>query len=268
MRVSAAAVAIAVTLLACDPSPEPAPGTAAASLRAVVTHPRATLTTLDADTLADSARVTRLLPAPDGGAVAYVLDDPARARHGVLAVVTPTADRPRMVWPDGVRDAWWTTPQTLAFTTQAGARATVDVRADSFDVAPVLDSLPMSPPAATAPPADDTPARARVTAYVDSVYVQPGGQPTSADLRYQVRHVLVSPDRTLAAVYVAGSDAAGRTVNPAWYAVDPRTGAVFPMDQVVGPVAELPQAAGAWTETGQFLYAKGLRLWEAAFTMR
>jgi hypothetical protein len=270
MRTSAAVAAIAATLLACDPSParDAAPGSSTASLRAVVTHPRAALTSLDADTLTDSARVTRLVPAPDGGAVAYVLDDPARARSGVLAVLTQGAERPRLVWGERVREVWWTTPHTLAFTTPAGGRATVDVRADSFDTAPVLDSLPMSPPAPDTPPADDTPARARVTAYVDSLYVQPGGQPTSADLRYQVRRVLVSPDGTLAAVYVAASDGAGRTVNPAWYAVDPRTGAVFAIDQVVGPVAELPQGAGEWTATGQFLYTKGLRLMEAAFTRR
>jgi hypothetical protein len=64
-------------------------------------------------------------------------------------------------------------------------------------------------------------------------------------------------------VYAVASDSAGRRSNPSWYLLDARSGRMEPLDQVTGPVDELPEAAGGWSGADHFVYAKGVALWDA-----
>jgi hypothetical protein len=69
----------------------------------------------------------------------------------------------------------------------------------------------------------------------------------------------MAPGGGLAAFYVTAS---GQS-NPAWYALDVRSGAVAPIDEVTGPAAEMAEGAAGWTADGHFVYAKQLAIWEA-----
>jgi hypothetical protein len=110
-------------------------------------------------------------------------------------------------------------------------------------------------------------ARVRATRYIDSLRLQPEGVPTEGRLRYEVVRILRAPADSLAVFHVVARDRAdpprSRRANPAWYALDLRTGAVTPIDSITGDATPLPDAAGAWTEGRRFVYAKGLVLYEA-----
>jgi hypothetical protein len=113
----------------------------------------------------------------------------------------------------------------------------------------------------------------RASAYIDSLRTQPGGRPERSALLYRVRTILMAPEGDLAAFYVtaadsgqrrrASADSAAGQVNPGWYALDVRSWAVAPIDEVVGPAAEMPASAAGWTADGRFVYAKRLAIWEA-----
>ena len=266
-------LAALTAVLGCSEG-EPKVDTAAprAVLTDVSTRERGRLSEIGGDTLSDSARVLRVLPEPDGSSVAYLFADPMRAVSAGLAIMQEGATRAQLVWPDSVTTVRWTGPGTLAFTTSSGTganeRVVLDVHAESISVSAVVDSSRRPAAAPAAPRADDAAVRARATRYIDSLHVQPQGQPQNSALRYRVLSVLASPDGELAVFYVAADDGTGTRVNPAWYAIDPRQGRVFRLDQVVGPAAEMPEEGAGWTETGRFLYAKGLALWEGQFSRR
>jgi len=271
--------AAALALAACD-SPRGGAGqgektTGGAAPLAVSTTQRTVLRAVARDTLSDSARIVRVVPEPDGDAVAVVFADPERRIRAGLGLVQRDGGAPaQLLWPDSVSTVRWTAPHAISFSTETGrgAYVVVDVHAQDAKVTPHDSARAGS--AATGDPAnaDTVPAvaaardaaRRRAIAFLDSVHVQPTGRPQgSAALRYEVRSLLMSPGGRLAAFYASATDSAGRQVNPAWYIVDPRGGAVAVVDEVVGPASELPEGAGGWTET-TFVFAKRLGLYEAA----
>jgi hypothetical protein len=103
----------------------------------------------------------------------------------------------------------------------------------------------------------------RTRTYIDSVHVQPGGVSRSSPLTYSVTRIVPSPDGSLAAFHAAARDSSGSFSNPSWFVLDRSSGAVTPLDQVTGPVTELPAPVGEWGGNTSFFYAKGQALWEA-----
>jgi hypothetical protein len=73
----------------------------------------------------------------------------------------------------------------------------------------------------------------------------------------------VAPGGRFGAFYAMATDSAGRRTNPSWYALEVETGAVGRIDEIVGPVGEMPERAAGWTADGRFLYAKRQTIWEA-----
>jgi len=219
-------------------------------------------TVVGADTLSDSAYVTGVYPEADGEAVAFTFADPRRRVSAGLALAQRKAPAPALLWPDSVGAVWWSAPHAVAFTTQSGTgvHAVVDVHAERATV--TEDSAARAPAAgARAGPSD--PARVRATAYIDSVHLQPAGRPQGSALRYTVTATRTSPDGRLTAFYAVATDNAGRQTNPAWYAMNDDGGGVTPIDEVVGPLGEMPETAAGWTADGRFVYAKRQTLWEA-----
>ncbi|HET7459507.1 MAG TPA: hypothetical protein VFJ74_17785, partial [Gemmatimonadaceae bacterium] len=130
----------------------------------VSTAQRATVVGFMHDTLSPAARISALYPGvgADSAVVAFVFADSARgvgAGLGVLDLRAPGGERmARLAWPDSVGAVWWSGPHVLAFVTQRGVTAKVDVNADTLAVA--LDSgraahaaPPATPPAAPPVPA-------------------------------------------------------------------------------------------------------------------
>jgi hypothetical protein len=223
-----------------------------------------------ADTLSDSATVTRVIPEPDGEAVAFIFTAPARRVTAGLALIDRARARAQLVWPDSVSSAWWSGPHRLAFqsaTGDRGVRAVVDVHASVLQpVDAAQDTAPRATPSAGAAIAA---AEVRATAYIDSLRVQPDGVPQSGSLRYTVTRIVPAPSDSLAAFYViARGPAGGERLNPAWYALDLRSNRIAPIDSITGPARALPGGAGAWADSARFVYAKGPALIEARVTRR
>jgi len=219
-------------------------------------------TVVGADTLSDSAYVTGVYPEADGEAVAFTFADPRRRVSAGLALAQRKAPAPALLWPDSVATVWWSAPHAVSFTTRSGTgvHVVVDVHAER---AAVTDDSAARAPAAGAKARPSDPARARATAYIDSVHVQPAGRPQGSALRYTVTDTRTSPDGRLTAFYAVATDSAGRQTNPAWYAMNADGGGVTPIDEVVGPLGEMPETAAGWTADGRFVYAKRQTLWEA-----
>ena len=266
-------------LAACDASRDagqgdrPA-GAAAGGALAVTTTPRTTLRVVGRDTLSDSARVVRLVPEPDGDAVAFVFADPERRIHAGLGIVQRDTAAVQLLWPDSVSGVWWRGPHAIAFSTATGrgSYVVVDVHAKEATVTPAGAGSDAAGPApgdtAAAITAARDAAQRRAIAFVDSLHVQPTGQPQKGSaLRYEVRSVLMAPGGRMGAFYASATDSAGRRVNPAWFVIDPRSGAVAQVDEVVGPAAELPETAGGWTES-TFVYARRLGLYETVVSTK
>lgn len=257
---------IALAAAGCDsgtPQPDAAPAATTLEIRAAQ---RADLRVVGADTLSDTARVRSIAVEPDGEAVAFVFADAGRGIGAGLGLSRAGEDAAQLVWPDSVSAAWWPRPHTLAFVTTRGTRIVVDVHAERLQV--IEDSAASGPGGPPAPPAAPERARARAVTYVDSVRVQPAGQPQGTALRYEVASVIPAPSQPLAAFHVLATDGAGGRSNPAWFAVDTASGAVARIDEVVGPPDELPLEAGGWTSDGRFVYAKGFTLWSAEVVRR
>lgn len=264
-RLPALAAALLAALAACTAADDGSAGaerTAPAAPLAVRTEQRIDVRFIGQDTLSDSAHVVGVFPESDGDAVAFTFADPVRGISTGLALTRRGAPTPGLVWPDSVTAVWWSAPHALAFTTASGrgVQAVVDVR-DASAVVAVDSALRAPAPPASTNPRDPT--RARATAYIDSLRVQPGGQPQGSALRYEVATLRVAPDGRLGAFYTVAFDSAGRRANPAWYAIDVETGAVALVDEIVGPVGEMPESAGGWTADGRFVYAKRQTIWEA-----
>jgi hypothetical protein len=220
-------------------------------------EPRFELRIVGSDTLGDSARVVALIPEPDGDAVAIRFADPGKRVASGLAIADRARPTPQLLWPDSVTAAWWNTPHTVVFTTTTGrgVRAVVDVHAETLAVVDRPPDAAAAPPRAAAP---DERAAERARRWVDSVYVQPGGRPAHAELRYVVDTILPSFDGGWTAFHVVAQDSLGRASNPAWHLMARDGGGVIELERVTGPVSGLPGAAGAWSTTsGRFFYARG-----------
>ena len=233
----------------------------------VATGERRLVHAVGADTLSDAVAITRVVPEPDGDAVAIVFADASRRVSAGLALVDPPRGV-RLVWPDSVGAVWWSGPHRLAFQSATGTRgvhAVVDVHADTLrHVEAAHDTA--SPAPRSAEPAG---ARARATAYIDSLRVQPEGTPERGALRYTVTRVVPAPGDSLVAFYVvARGDGEGERLNPAWYVLDVASGHVASVDSITGPARTLPEEGAAWTQAGRFIYAKGASLAEARITRR
>ena len=216
------------------------------------------------DTLSDSARVVTVTPEPDGDAIAFTFADTVRGITAGLGIIDRRRAAAELIWPDSVMRAWWIEPHSLAFVTTTGsqgARVVVDVHAESLRT---VERRPAATPRTDSlPPGTLDAARARATTYIDSIRVQPGGQPQRSQLRYAVTGLLPAPRDSLWAFHVIARGTGGQRVNPTWYALDLRTGIVQPIDSVVGSAAILPEKAAAWVDGERFVYAKGPTLHEA-----
>lgn len=221
------------------------------------------------DTLSDSARISRVAVERDGDAVAFIFADAAHGVTSGVGISQRRANTAQLLWPDSVSAVWWAREHSVAFMTSSGvgARVVVDVHAEQISI---MEQGGDSLPGPTADPAERGLARARAVAFIDSLRVQPTGRPQTSPLRYLVTRVLHSPaDPSVAMFYVVASDSTGGArVNPAWYALDERSGMVLSVDEVVGLASEMQEGAGGWSSGGQFLYAKGTTLWEATVGMK
>lgn len=234
------------------------------SLRAVTTQ-RTAFQIVGSDTLSDSARVLGIHPEPDGDALLVLFTDPGRRVSSGLAIVDRKMAAPQLLWPDSVSAVWWTGPHTLAFTTTTGtgARLVVDVHAAELRIADTVITNLTRPSGANVV---DSAMMMRARTYTDSTRGQVAGVPQASALTYTVTRLIQSPDGRLGAFHTAARDAGGVLTNPAWYAIDRESGTVTPIDQVTGPIVELPANTGQWSESGSFFYAKGRALWEAEIT--
>lgn len=235
----------------------------------ISTERRADLAAIGSDTLSGSARFLSLLPEADGDAIVFTFSDSARGVTSGLGIIDRRLESPQLLWPDSVTRAWWIGPHSLAFATHTGTgvRVVVDVHAAELEVVTRGADSGTTKPSGTAP-ADSVQARARATTYIDSLRLQPGGQSDRSQLRYQVISLLTAPDGETGAFYVVASDSAGAHSNPAWYFLDYRSGQVLPIDEVTGPLDELPETAAAWSDDHRFVYVKGEQIHEAELTAR
>ena len=230
-----------------------------------VAEPLVTVTTIGVDTVSDSAWISQIKPEPDGGSVAFVFADPAKGATRALGIVQISGTQTsHLIWPDSVTSVWWSGPHELRFTagTGQGIYAVVDAHAATLEALAITDSA-RTPPR-PAPSADRAQAQAlsRAQSFVDSIRVQPEGTPQRSALRYRADTVIVATGDTLAAAHVsAGTE--GNSANPAWYVVHIESGAVQPIDSLVGSSAGLPRSAGSWDNSGRFYYAKERSIWRA-----
>lgn len=252
---------------ACDDThhDEAAAGTTAASVSgfAVTTGERGSMRIIGTDTLSDSAHIIAVAPEPDGDAIAFTFADAARGMSAGLGILERRRQLPQVLWPDSVGGAWWSGPHELTFVAATGtrwARIVVDVHAES------LHTLDRDPSSIQRPQASEPSpvVRARATAFIDSLHVQPIGQPQQSQLQYVVTTVLIAPRDSVGAFHVIARGAGGERVNPAWYAIDLRSGTVQSIDSIVGPAEIMPEGAAAWVNGERFIYAKGSTLHEAS----
>lgn len=223
----------------------------------------ASIRSVSQDTLSDSARVLRLVPEPDGRSTAVLFADPALGISSGLALLEPDRGRTLLVWPDSVGSVWWSGDHRLAFeslTGTAGVHAVVDVHADSLEH---LEAAHDTAPPVAIPAANMDAARARATAYIDSVRSQPEGKPQQGQLAYTVTAVEPSPRDSIVAFYVTARGRGDDRLNPAWYLLHLPSGRIAPIDSVTGSAHALPAEAAAWTSDGLLLYAKGSALHRA-----
>ena len=235
----------------------------------VATERRAELGAIGGDTLSEAARFLSLLPEADGDAIVFTFGDSTRKVTSGLGIIDRRLSSAQLLWPDSVTRAWWIGPHSLAFATRTGTgvRVVVDVHAAELEVVTRgADSGTTGPAARIA--GDTIEARARATRFLDSLRVQPGGQSDRSQLRYQVIALRTAPGAAMGAFYAAASDSTGARTNPAWYFIDYSTGQVLPIDEVTGPISELPETAAAWSENGRFIYVKGRQIHEARITER
>lgn len=232
---------------------------------------RASLRTIAMDTLSDSSRILAVVPEPDGDAVAFRFADPAHGIAAGLGLLDRAHPLPQLGWPDSVAQVRWRRPHELVFTagTGEGVRMILDAHADTItavEAAPgVKDSVAMVLPAPTQAPSD---LRTRAIAFIDSVRFQPDGRPQQSALHYAPSRIVLAPRDSVAAFHVTAIDSSGRHSNPAWYILDVPSGAIEPIDSIVGPTAAMPAESGAWTDEGTFLFTKGLILYEVRVRRR
>ena len=259
---------LAVAACTADDSAGDKPARTSANF-SLSTERRAELGAIGGDTLSAAAEFLSLLPEGDGDAIVFTFADSARGVTSGLGIIDRRLSSAQLLWPDSVTRAWWIGPHSLAFATRTGTgvRVVVDVHAGELEVITRgADSGTAARPAAGG--SDTIEARARATRFLDSLRMQPGGQADGSQLRYQVLALHSAPGRSMGAFYSAASDSSGARTNPAWYFLDYESGQVLPIDEVTGPVSELPRSAAAWSEDGRFVYVKGRQIHEARVTER
>lgn len=231
---------------------------------------RAELGAIGRDTLSETARVLSLLPEADGDAIVFTFSDSARGVTSGLGIVDRRLGTPQLLWPDSVSRAWWIAPHSLAFATHTGTgvRVVVDVHAGELEVVTRGADSGLTASSTGGAAADTIEARAHATRFIDSLRMQPGGQSDRSQLRYQVIALHTAPGGEMGAFYAAASDSTGARTNPGWYFLDYRSGQVLPIDEVTGPLTELPESAGAWSESARFVYVKGRQIHEVQVTER
>ena len=258
----AVSICLILTVVACtrDQS-QPETETPVTTVR-VHTTQRSAFQIVGADTLSDSARVLEIHPEQDGDGLVAVFTDPGRRVSAGLAIIDRRMAAPQLLWPDSVTAVWWTGPHTLAFTTTTGTgiRLVVDVHAPELRIADTSATSLTRPPTEAV---TDSAMMQRARIYTDSVRGQVDGAPQASALTYAVTRLVQSRDGRLGAFHTAARGTGGALTNPAWYAIDRETGTVRAIDQVTGPITELPSSAGQWNEAGSFFYAKGHTVWEA-----
>ena len=237
------------------------------SALSITTERRGNLQIVGADTISESARVLALFPEPDGAAIAFTFADSANSVSSALGLLDSGKESAQLIWPDSVANVDWPATHKLSWTasnSRGGVHAIVDVH--NAELGHIEDEHPVR--AATVrpgnPEATDAAARARATAYIDSLRLQPTGVPSQGTLRYTVAGLVHAPSDSLVAFYViARSSEGSERMNPSWYALDLRTGRVAPVDSLTGRANALAETAAAWIGTDRFVYVKGLTLHEA-----
>ena len=249
-------------IAACGDTPESRPSAVPTTALTTHTTQRATIQVVGSDTLSDSARITRVLPEPDGDGIVAQFAEPARRVTAGLAIIDRRMANPQLLWPDSVTGVWWTGSHMLAFTTTTGRgiRLVADVHAATLEIADTADARLSSPP--SLPTVDSSVVR-RARAYVDSIHQQLVGSTAGTTLTYSVSRVVPSPDGSMAAFHSSAQDPSGSITNPAWFVIDRTSGSVAPLDRITGPGRELPSGAGEWSGNTSFFYAKGQAIWEA-----
>ncbi|MGQ0712612.1 MAG: hypothetical protein ACT4PJ_02650 [Gemmatimonadaceae bacterium] len=222
------------------------------------------VSSIGADTLSDSARIIRLAPEPDGQSVAFTFADPAKGiTRGLGIGQASSSQASQLAWPDSVTAFWWSAPHELSFIagTGQGVLVVVDVHAAQLEALRMAKGRQRPQPSG-GPDAARGDAESRARMYIDSLRVQPEGNPQRSALRYQPDTVILAAGDTLAAVHVTAS-ANGGQVNPAWYLLHIPSRRIQPIDSLVGQSAGLPPTAGQWDARGVFYYAKERSIWRA-----
>lgn len=256
-------------MAACQPADDgrDRPAQASSAALRISTERRGNLQIVGADTLSESARVLALFPEPDGAAIAFTFADSASNVSSALGLLDSGKENAQLIWPDSVSNVEWPTAHKLSWTassTQGGVHAIGDVH--NAELGHMEEEHPIRTvkvPRGSAEAADAS-ARARATAYIDSLRLQPTGVPSQGTLRYTVTHLMHAPSDSLVAFYViARSGEGSERMNPTWYALDLRTGLVAPVDSLTGGANALAETAAAWIDNDRFVYVKGLTLHEA-----
>jgi hypothetical protein len=228
-----------------------------------VTTPLATISTIGADSLSDSASIHRVQPEPDGGSIAFAFADPSLGVTQGLGLMQMSGGYgAQLVWPDSVATFWWSAPHELSFLagTGQGVRVVVDVHAAQLEALEVRTGA--QPPGATVQRSTDSTALRRAQAFVDSIRIQPQGTPQGSALHYRADTAILAPGDSFAAVHVTASDRQGTRVNPAWYVAYLPTGEVEAVDSLTGQSRGLLARAAAWRSNNIFYYAKERSIWQ------
>lgn len=227
-------------------------------------EPTATVTRLGADSLSDSARIVRIEPEPDGESIAFMFADPAKGITGGLGIVqTSGTQASQLAWPDSVTSLWWSGPHELSFTagTGQGVLVVVDAHAAQLEALRITEGRQRAQQSGGAAETQSE-ALARAHAFIDSLRVQPEGNPQGSTLRYQPDTIVMARGDTLAAVHVSASGD-GSEVNPAWYLLHIPSRRIQAIDSLVGRSAGLAATGGQWDTRGVFYYAKERSIWRA-----
>jgi len=252
-------------LVACSPRGEREPQRAqAARPLTVSTTERGPLLDFDADSAGGAAHITHLVPEGDGDGIAFTFADSQQHVAAALGLIDRQRVHARLAWPDSVAVIWWPKLHQLAFSSAADSNTSyliADAHAPELQVARDSGGLPLEQSMA-APQAAHPAARARASAYIDSVHLQLGGRGEHSLLRYFVADVVMAPGDSLAAFYAVATDSSGARFNPSWYVLDPRSGQIAPVDRLVGHVDAMPMQVATWDSVTHFFYVKERTLYE------
>ncbi len=149
---------------------------------------RVTLRVIGSDTLSDSARVLAVYAEPDGDDIAFLFEDPAKGITSGLGLIDRAHNDIHLIWPDSVVQVAWPAAHRLAFRSLMGKGVLEvgNVHADTVRAIAILGDTLAIARSSVQLPADLT-VRARATALLDSIRLQPAGKPQRSALRYPAR---------------------------------------------------------------------------------